>query len=71
MRILVIIDIDKIWTTLISSFGNMTLLMQNKIGNNLEKQNGLWIVLGDEKIAIAIATLLNRISELGGFSGKI
>ena len=62
-------DIDEIWKKLIEFYGNMRLLLQNKI-STLEKQNGLWKIEGDEKIAIAIATLLNIMSELSTLALK-
>ena len=41
----------------------MRLILQNKI-SALEKQNALWKITGDEKIGMAIAILLNIMSEL-------
>ena len=41
----------------------MRLILQNKI-SALEKQNALWKITGDEKIGMAIAVLLNIMSEL-------
>ena len=61
-------DIDKIWETLIGSFGNMKLLLQNKI-SSLDKQQ-LWKVSGDEKMGIAIAALLNIMFELVSLAQK-
>ena len=55
--------IEEIWKKLISSFGNMRILLHNKI-SSLKKQNGLWKVSGDEKIGIAIAAMLNTMFEL-------
>ena len=56
-------NIDRIWEKLIGSFGNVRLILQNKI-SALEKQNALWKITGDEKIGMAIAILLNIMSEL-------
>ena len=47
----------------------MRLLLQNKI-SSLGKQNGLWKTTGDEKIGIAIASLLNTMYELGTLAKK-
>ena len=62
-------SIDEIWEKLISAFGNIRLLLQNKI-SALEKQNGLWKVFGDEKIGIAIASVINMMSELSTLARK-
>ena len=61
-------DINKIWETLIGSFGNMKLLLQNKI-SSLDNQQ-LWKVSGDEKMGIAIASLLNIMFELVSLAQK-
>ena len=55
--------IEDIWNKLIASFGNMRLLLQNKI-SLLEKQTGFCEFSGDEKIGIALASLINVMSEL-------
>ena len=47
----------------------MRLLLQNKI-SSLEKQNVLWETAGDEKIGIAIASLLNAMYELATLAKK-
>ena len=41
--------IERIWEKLIGSFGNMRLILQNKI-SALEKQNALWKVTGMKKL---------------------
>ena len=53
----------KIWEQLFESFGNARLLLQNKLGE-LDRIGGLWGLRGDEKIAIALAGLLNAMKDL-------
>ena len=60
---------EDIWDKLISSYGNMRVLLQNKICA-LERQNPLWKVTGDEKIGLAIAMLLNMISDVFSLAKK-
>ena len=47
----------------LSSFGTVRLLLQNKV-SSLEKQAALWRIRGDEKIAVALSSLINVMSEL-------
>ena len=61
--------IQEAWTTLISAYGNVKLLLQNKI-SNLDKLECLDKVKGDEKIGIAIAKITNMMIELGDLAQK-
>ena len=53
--------IDDIWTKLTNTFGDVKLLLQNKV-SNLDKLDNLGKVKGDEKIAIA--NIINEMFEL-------
>ena len=55
--------VHEIWTKLTNSFGNVKLLMQNRV-SNLDKLDNLGKVKGDEKIGIAIANIINVMFEL-------
>ena len=55
-------DYIEIWKKLKESFGNERLLLQNKL-SRLDSV-ALWKVKGDEKIANALATLLNTMKDL-------
>ena len=55
--------IDEIWTKLINSYGNVKLLLQNKI-SSLDKLDNLGKVRGDEKLGNAIANIINVMTEL-------
>ena len=48
---------------MINAYGNVKLLLQNKIAN-LDKLNNLEKVKGDEKIGIALAKIINMMTEL-------
>ena len=54
---------EKIWEKLQQSYGNARLLLQNKLGD-LDKIGGLWTLTGDDKIATALAKLINSMKEL-------
>lgn len=56
-------DIDDIWKKLISSYGNARILLQNKIGS-LEKHTGFSKIQGEEKIFLALSSVVNLMSEL-------
>ena len=56
-------DYDEIWKKLLESFGNARLLLQNKL-SDLDKVGGLWKIKGDEKIACALATVINAMADL-------
>ena len=62
-------NIDEIWKKLTDSYGNMRLLLQNKIGS-LEKYTGLWKISIDEKIGVALASFINVMSELTSMAKK-
>ena len=56
-------DYSKIWERLLESYGNARLLLQNKLGE-LDKIGGLWKIRGEEKIANALASLVNAMKDL-------
>ena len=60
-------DYQKIWDKLKDSFGNERLLLQNKLAH-LDNIGGLWKIKGDEKIASAIAGLLNAMQDLSSLA---
>ena len=55
-------DYSKIWHKLFEFFGNASLLLQNELGD-LETICGLWKIKGEEKIASAIAGLINAMKD--------
>ena len=70
---LVLVDkletIDETWKVLTTAYGNIKLLLQNKIGN-LSKMECLDKIKGDEKIMVAIAKLINAMTELSTLAHK-
>ena len=60
-------DYSKIWEKLKGSYGNQRLLLQNKL-SHLSNFGGLWKLKGDEKIAEALATLMNSMTELSSLA---
>ena len=64
---LVLVDkletIDEAWKVLTNAYGNIKLLLQNKIGS-LSKMECLDKIKGDEKIMVAIAKIINAMTEL-------
>ena len=62
-------DINNIWKKLFESFGDTRLLLQNKLGH-LDKISISWKIKGDEKIALAIAVLINSMMELSSLATK-
>lgn len=62
-------DIDVAWDKLTSAYGDMRLLLQNKIGA-LERLGSLDKVRGDEKLGIALAKILNAMIELSTLAVK-
>ena len=62
-------DIDEAWEKLTNAYGNMKLLLQNKI-SNLDKIDSLDKLKGDEKIGNAIAKILNMMTELSTLAQK-
>ena len=49
------------------SFGNARLLLENKLGE-LDKIGGLWKIRGDEKIANALAWVINAMKDLNSLA---
>ena len=62
-------DYSKIWNRLFESFGNARLLLQNKLGD-LGTIGGLWKIKGEEKIASAIAGLINAMKDLTALASE-
>ena len=62
-------DINNIWKKLFESFCDTRLLLQNKLGH-LDKTSILWKIKGNEKIALAIAVLINSMMELSLLAKK-
>ena len=60
-------DIDKIWQKLESTFGDVQILMQNKL-ISLGKVENLWEIKSDEKRITAISSLLNSMTELSSLA---
>ena len=56
-------DMEEIWKKLIDSYGNVKLLLQTKM-NALDKLGHLGTIEGDEKLANAIAKIINVMTEL-------
>ena len=56
-------DIDDVWRKLTEAYGNVKLLLQSKI-NSLDKLGNLGSVEGDEKLANALAKIINMMTEL-------
>ena len=49
---------------LLESYGDAGLMLQNKLGD-LDKIGELWEIKGEEKIANALASLINAMKDLG------
>ena len=62
-------NVDEVWKKLIEAYGNVKLLLQSKM-NNLDKLGGLSSVEGDEKIANALAKIINVMTELSTLAQK-
>ena len=62
-------DADKIWKKLEEAFGDVQVLLQNKL-SSLNKMEALWKVDTDEKLVTAISSLLNRMTELSALAKK-
>ena len=62
-------SIAEVWTKLIDAYGNVKLLLQNKLGT-LDKFESLGKVKGDEKLGNAIAKIVNLMTELSSLSKK-
>ena len=60
-------DVEEIWKKLQESYGNMRFLLQKKIAC-LDKEKDLWTVHGDEKKGLAIASLINLMSDLSNLA---
>ncbi len=62
-------SIAEIWTKLINAYGNVKLLLQNKI-STLDKFESLSKVKGDEKLGNSIAKIVNVMTELSNLAKK-
>ena len=62
-------NIDEIWKKLVEAYGNVKLLLQTKM-NNLDKLGDLEMVEGDEKLANALAKVINVMTELSTLAEK-
>ena len=62
-------DIEEIWTKLVDAYGNVKLLLQNKLGH-LDRLEKLGKIKSDEKLAIAISKILNSMIELSNLAEK-
>ena len=56
-------DIDKIWERLRVSFGNVAILLHDKLGE-IEKGLPLWKIKSDEKLVKVLIKLINGLKEL-------
>ena len=62
-------DIDEVWKKLISSYGNVKLLLQKKM-SCLDKLESLDKLKGDDKIILALSKLINTMIELSNLAQK-
>ena len=56
-------NLDDVWKKLTEAYGNVKLLLQAKM-NSLDKLGNLGLVEGDEKLANALAKIVNVMTEL-------
>ena len=56
-------DLSEIWAKLTGAYGNVKLLLQNKL-SKLDALESLDKVKGDEKVSIALANIINLMDEL-------
>ena len=56
-------DIEKIWERLRVSFGNVAILLHDKLGE-IEKGLPLWKIKSDEKLVKVLIKLINGLKEL-------
>ena len=62
-------NIDEAWKKLIEAYGNVRLLLQNKIAD-LDKFENLQKLKGDEKIGSALAKIINMMIDLSTLAEK-
>ena len=62
-------DIEEVWKKLISSYGNVKLLLQRKM-SSLDKLESLDKVKGDEKVSQALSKLINVMIDLADLAHK-
>ena len=62
-------EIEEVWKKLIDAYGNVRLLLQNKL-SCLDKHENLNKVKGDENLANAIAKILNMMTDLSNLAEK-
>ena len=61
--------IEEIWDKLTNAYGNVKLLLQNKI-SHLDKFERLDKVKGDEKLGLALTKIINMMTELTSLAEK-
>ena len=61
--------IDEAWKKLLNAYGNVKLLLQNKM-SALDKLENLDKIKGDEKVAQFLAKLINVMLDLGNLAQK-
>ena len=60
-------DIGEVWKKLVDAYGNMKLLLQNKI-SHLDKFERLDKIKGDEKLGFALSKIINMMTELSSLA---
>ena len=65
----IIDDISDVWKKLIGAYGNIKLLLQNRMGS-LDKLQSLEKISGDEKLGNAISKIINTMTELSNLAEK-
>ena len=62
-------EIDKIWERLKTSFGNVEILLNNKLSETI-KNGPLWKIKSDEKLIEIITKLINGVKKLNELARK-
>ena len=62
-------QLSEIWVKLTGAYGNVKLLLQNKL-SKLDKLESLDKIRGDEKLSVALAKIINIMSELKSLAEK-
>ena len=60
-------DLDEIWKRLEVSFGNVNILLSNKL-KKIEDSDPLWKMKSEEKISHSISKIINLMKELGSLA---
>ena len=61
--------IEDVWKKLTDAYGNVKLLLQNKI-SSLDKLDNLEKIKSDEKLGVALAKIINMMTELSTLASK-